>query len=493
MASIRTRYAPSPTGYLHVGGLRTALYAYLFAKQQGGTFILRIEDTDRERFVADGTQNILQSLYWGGVVPDEGVVLGDVGEIIHQGAFGPYIQSERLPIYQTHVNQLLASGHAYRCFCTPERLDEVRKRRQEEKLPPGYDGTCRDLSAEEVAARLAAGEGSVVRLRMPDEGSISFHDQVRGTVTFQYADVDDQIIMKSDGYPTYHMAVVVDDHLMEITHVIRGEEWISSTPKHLYLYEAFGWQAPEFAHLPLLLNPDKSKLSKRQGDVAVLDYRDKGYLPEALVNFVAFLGWNPGTEQEIFSMEELLAQFSLENVQKAGAVFNQDKLLWFNRQHLLRLDEKDFLARIQSFLEPSYHALLTPAVVGVIRERIHVLNEVFEIFKTDLAFVLNAPELDVAKISWKDSGNEETITALKAAHGAVAGLSEYPSADEVKAVLWPLAEAAAGGRGSILWPVRYGLTGQQASPDPFIVISILGRDASLARLTNTIVCLGGAL
>jgi nondiscriminating glutamyl-tRNA synthetase len=490
MSQIVTRFAPSPTGYLHVGGLRTALYAYLFARQREGKFLLRIEDTDRARFVADGTDNILDSLSWAGVLPDGGVVRDDAGVITHRGETGPYIQSERLPIYRTHVDQLIASGHAYPCFCTPERLEQVRTERMEQKLAPGYDGHCAAIDPALAASRVAAGESHVIRLRMPTDGAVIFEDMIRGPVTFQYADVDDQVIMKSDGFPTYHLAVVVDDHLMEVSHVIRGEEWISSTPKHLYLYEAFGWTPPAFAHLPLLLNPDKSKLSKRQGDVAVLDYRDKGFLPEALVNFVAFLGWNPGTEQEVFTMGELVAAFDLGKVQKAGAVFNQEKLAWFNRQHMLMLSDEAYMEYAQKFIDPEFSKFLTAGILPIMRDRLSTFGELNDLFKTDLAYLATeSVALDSAKIAWKQSTATEAIEALKSAMTVIETLSESPTEEEAKAAVWPLAEAATGGRGSVLWPLRYGMTGQQASPDPFTVIMTLGRNRSIERIKYAITCL----
>lgn len=284
--SVRVRYAPSPTGFLHLGGLRTALYNHLFAAQRGGAFVLRIEDTDRTREVPGAAESLLTALEWCGVTPDEGP--GRIG-----GPHGPYVQSERLDIYKDHVDTLLDSGWAYRCFCTADRLEALRRDQRARGLPSLYDRACLGLDKDEVERRVAAGEPHVVRLKVPPGASV-VQDAVWGETRFPHSVIDDQVLLKSDGYPTYHLASVVDDHLMRISHVIRGEEWLSSTPKHQLLYEAFGWDAPQFVHLPLLLNADRSKLSKRQGDVAVEDYARKGYLPEALVNFVALLGWRPG-------------------------------------------------------------------------------------------------------------------------------------------------------------------------------------------------------
>ncbi|MBI4231980.1 glutamate--tRNA ligase, partial [Candidatus Peregrinibacteria bacterium] len=324
---IKTRFAPSPTGYLHVGGLRTALYSYLFARKNKGKFILRIEDTDQERYVEGALENLMKTLHWAGLEYDEGP-MPDGSE---KGGHGPYIQSKRSEIYREQVQKLLDSGHAYRCFCSKERLDEMRERQKSNKEATMYDRKCLDLPESEIQKNLEAGIPFVIRQKVPYE-LIKFKDLIRGNVQFHGKTIDDQILVKSDGFPTYHLANVVDDHLMEITHVIRGEEWLPSTPKHIALYLAFGWQAPEFAHLPLLLNEDRSKLSKRQGHVAVEEYIKAGYTKEAVLNFVAFLGWNPGAgeEKEIYTLTELVEAFSLEKVHKAGAIFNLEKLDWFN-------------------------------------------------------------------------------------------------------------------------------------------------------------------
>ena len=305
---IRTRFAPSPTGFLHVGGLRTALYCYLFAKKNNGKFILRIEDTDQSRKVDGAMENLIDTLKWAGINFDEGPTVG--------GDFGPYIQSERLNIYHEHAQKLVDEDKAYFCFCSPERLDEVRKKQIELKIPPQYDRLCRELPKEIIEQKKSNGEKFVVRMKVPLIGETTFVDLIRGNVTIANKVLDDQVLLKSDGFPTYHLAVVVDDHFMKISHVIRGEEWLPSTPKHILLYKYFGWELPHFAHLPLLLNPDKSKLSKRQGDVAVEDYKAKGYLKEAIVNFISLLGWNPGDNREIFSLEELKMNFHLNELEK---------------------------------------------------------------------------------------------------------------------------------------------------------------------------------
>jgi len=331
---IKTRFAPSPTGYLHVGGLRTALYAYLFARQNKGIFALRIEDTDQKRYVEGAVESLQNALKFFDLNWDE----------------GPIFQSKRTEIYMKYAKQLVEGGHAYPCFCTAERLDEMRKQQEANKQPPKYDRLCLNLSKEECRVRAEAGEPYVIRQRIPQELLI-FNDLVRGEMKFHGKDVDDQVLIKSDGYPTYHLANVVDDHEMEVTHVIRGEEWLPSTPKHVWLYQAFGWTPPAFAHLPLLLNPDRSKLSKRQGDVAAEDFLKRGYLKEAMINFIAFLGWNPGTEEEFFTLDELVDRFSLDRVQKAGAVFNLEKLDFLNGHYMRAKSIEELAALVKPWLE----------------------------------------------------------------------------------------------------------------------------------------------
>lgn len=490
---IITRFAPSPTGYLHVGGLRTALYAYLVAKQSGGTFIMRVEDTDRERYVEGAIENMLEAMQWAHVMPDEGVTLN--GSAVNQiGKNGPYIQSEKLPRYQACAKELVDRGQAYYCFCTSERLNEVREYRQANKLPPGYDGHCKTLSPDEISAKLSGGVGHVIRLAMPEDGEVSFVDLVRGEVAFKNADVDDQVLLKSDGFPTYHLAVVVDDHDMGITHVIRGEEWISSTPKHLTLYRYFGWIPPKFAHLPLLLNSDKSKLSKRQGDVAVLDYRAKGYLPEALVNFVAFLGWNPGTEQEIFSLNELVTSFDLTKVQKAGAVFNLEKLDWFNREYLKKLAPEALVAYFDGFMPEELrgvasYARVLPKLAPILLERVSKGSDLIDMYATgELAYFFIAPEYNADELLWKAlredvSGKEKTAVYLSHVVDLLSEVTDF-SETGVKTALWSYAEKE--GKGFVLWPMRYALSGHDKSPDPFVLAGLFGKDETISRIRTAI-------
>ncbi|MEA2103895.1 MAG: glutamate--tRNA ligase [Candidatus Cloacimonadota bacterium] len=328
--AIRVRFAPSPTGYLHVGGLRTALFNYLYAQKTNGKSILRIEDTDKGRFVPGAKEDLMNTLKLLGLSYDEGPD--------NEGEFGPYVQSARTEIYRKFAHELVERGKAYYCFCSKDRLDKVRKEQREKNQTPMYDGKCRNLSEDEVKEKLGEDTPFVIRLKFPKEGKTVFYDKIRGKVEFNNSEVDDQILMKADGYPTYHLANVVDDHLMKISHVIRGEEWITSVPKHIFLYESFGWDLPKFVHLPLLLNPDKSKLSKRQGDVAVEKYLEKGYLPEAMINFIALLGWHAAGDREIYSLKELEKEFSLNRISKSGAVFDLEKFQWMNGQYMKKLD-----------------------------------------------------------------------------------------------------------------------------------------------------------
>jgi glutamyl-tRNA synthetase len=339
--TIRVRFAPSPTGYLHLGGLRTALFNYLYSRSCGGKFILRVEDTDQARYVEGALKNLLDIFEWLGMEFDEGPNIG--------GEYGPYIQSQRLEIYHKYCRQLLTDGNAYRCFCQLERLEEMRKRQIAAKKLPRYDRKCREIPDIESKKR-AQMEPFVVRLKIPLSGEIKFFDGVRGEVSFEAEGIDDQVLMKTDGFPTYHLANVVDDYLMKISDVIRGEEWLPSTPKHIQIYRYLEWELPRFYHLPLILNPDRSKLSKRQGDVGVEDYRAKGYLPEGLINYVALLGWHPSDEKEFFTKEELIRTFSLTRITRAGAIFDIDKLNWLNGEHLKALTDEEFIQRGKEFI-----------------------------------------------------------------------------------------------------------------------------------------------
>ncbi|MBI4430066.1 MAG: glutamate--tRNA ligase [Ignavibacteriales bacterium] len=475
---VRVRFAPSPTGFLHVGGLRTALYNYLFAKHHDGVFVLRIEDTDQSRKVEGAVENLIATLDWAGIHYDEGP---------HKEAnHGPYVQSRRLEIYHNHARQLIERGHAYNCFCTPERLEQVRQKQIAMKLAPAYDRHCRDLPTKEVRDRLNGGERHVVRMKVPVSGETSFNDFIRGRVTIAHKILDDQVILKSDGFPTYHLAVVVDDHLMEISHVIRGEEWLSSTPKHVLLYQYFDWVVPNYAHLPLLLNPDKTKLSKRQGDVAVEEYRSKGYLSEALVNFVAFLGWNPGDEREIFSMQELVKEFTLERVGKAGAVFNAPKLDWLNAQYLRRKPNSEIARVLKEELKKSpfgrkeYDDEYLAKVVEAMRERVSFVKDFLE----KSPYFFSAPkEYDPAVV--KKRWNSGAGIRMMKLSDEFAKLQD-PGKEDYEAVLERTADTLKAGRGDLIHPLRLAVSGMGAGPGLYDILSILGKDETIRRINTAI-------
>jgi glutamyl-tRNA synthetase len=472
MENVRVRFAPSPTGYLHVGGLRTALYNYLFAKRNNGTFVLRIEDTDQSRKVEGAEENLIAALTWAGVEFDEGP--GKEGE------FGPYVQSKRLHHYWWHAQRLVDAGHAYCCFCSPERLEQVREQQIADKRSITYDRTCRDIPLEEAKRRVAAGESYVVRMKVPLEGEVTFEDMIRGTVTIANAILDDQVLLKTDGYPTYHLAVVVDDHAMQISHVIRGEEWLPSTPKHVLLYQFLGWDLPKFAHLPLLLNPDGSKLSKRQGDVAVEDYRTKGYLKEALVNFIAFLGWNPGDTREIFTKEELVREFSFDRVGKSGAVFNIEKLNWLNQQHIRLKSEDELLEALRPMYEEKGWSRLgdeyLKKVIALLKDRITVLPD----FQTECTFFYEDPTSFDEKGRTKNWG-PGTGKQLSLLMDKYAACEEFTAA-ATEQLLRATAEELQIGAGKLIHPVRLATTGLSLGPSLFHVLEVLGKETTVRRM-----------
>ena len=482
--TVRVRFAPSPTGFLHVGGLRTALFNFLFARKTGGKFILRIEDTDRTRYVEGAVENLIKTLHWAGLEYDEGPTAG--------GDYGPYVQSERTDIYKKHIEILLEKRVAYRCFCTPERLEQMRKEQEKKRLSPKYDRRCLLLSEKEVQDSIASGKPFVVRMKVPEHVPVRFSDIIRGEVEFMSDRVDDQVLLKSDGYPTYHLANVVDDHLMKISHVIRGEEWLSSTPKHVLLYEFFGWELPKFAHLPLLLNPDRSKLSKRQGDVAVEDYRAKGYLKEALVNFIALLGWNPGDEREIFTLEELEKEFSLERVNKSGAVFNTEKLNWLNFQHLRRKPDTEVLAMLKEYLTHSQNSLQLAvyssqfddryllSVIGAMRERVTFVKDFVE--KSPYFFQPpKAYDPAVVKKRW----NQQTPEHLKVLVNEFSQLVS-PQKKDYEAALHRAAESLKIGIGDLIHPLRLAVSGVGEGPGLFDIVLILGKEETIRRINLAI-------
>lgn len=490
-APVRVRFAPSPTGLLHIGGLRTALYNYLVARKQSGAFLLRIEDTDRERYVPEAEPDILESLQWAGLTYDEGPQVG--------GDKGPYYQSQRKALYEQYAQHLLDAGHAYYAFDTPEDLDAMREQVQSEGGTFRYGTTTRDrmtnaltLSAEEVQRRLDAGEEHVVRLMVPAGETVHFEDQIRGAVSFETAEVDDQVLIKSDGMPTYHLANVVDDHMMGITQVIRGEEWLPSTPKHILLYRFFGWTPPQMAHLPLILSPTGGKLSKRNADkmgipVSVRQYREEGYEPEALVNFLAFLGWNPGTEQELFSLDKLVDAFSIDRVGSAGVQFNLDKLRWYNEQHLRMLSVEALLERARPFfLEHGYEAEdhYLRQVIELMQERVTFASELASTTGYFFEDPTTYDEQGVKK-RWK----EDSATLLAAYADRLEKAETFDEAT-VEALLRELAEEHEAGAGRIIHPTRLAVSGVSFGPSLFHMMAVLGREACVRRIRRAVDVLG---
>ncbi|MBI5793681.1 glutamate--tRNA ligase [Candidatus Uhrbacteria bacterium] len=481
--NVKTRFPPSPTGFLHVGSLRTALYNFLFAKKNHGTFLVRIEDTDRTRYVEGAVESLIATLDRMGLSYDEGPILVD-GVLKEKGENGPYVQSARLPIYLEHTLRLVLQGDAYYCFCTKERLEELRKSQELIKASTKYDRQCLKLTAKEVKARLDAQEQHVIRLKIPD-GETTFEDVIRGSVTIQNAQIDDQVLMKADGFPTYHLAMVVDDHLMGVTHVIRGEEWISSVPKHVHLYKAFGFPLPVFAHLPLILNPDKSKLSKRQGDVAVEEYLAKGYLPEALLNFVALLGFNPSAAREMYSLDELTQAFDLSKVNKSGAVFDIVKLNWMNGMYIRSMNIDELMESAKPFCERGVVSdELLKKILVVERERLVTLAEIPERIKP----YTQPLSYDLQMLVWKKSTKEDAITQLRGVLELITDLDPEVFHDPVliESHVKRYIESKGLQNGNVLWPMRVALSGFDKSAGPFQIAWILGKDETLSRLSTAI-------
>ncbi len=469
MSKVRVRFAPSPTGYPHVGNIRTALFNWLFARHNEGIFILRIEDTDQERKVEGAVDIIIDSLRWLGLDYDE----------------GPYIQSERLDMYRKYAEQLVQEGKAYYCFCSSERLDAMRKQQMANKLPPGYDRHCRDLTPEKVEAERKQGKRPVVRFRMPLTGQTRVTDLIRGEVVFENSLLDDFVLLKSDGYPTYHLANVIDDHFMEISHVMRAEEWLSSTPRHLLLYRAFNWDAPHFAHLPMILGPDKSKLSKRHGATAINEYREMGYLPEAMINFLSLLGWSLDDKTEIMSVEEIIRNFSLERISKTAAIFNMSKLQWMNGIYIRRLGPDDFANRCLPFLERDLPLeVKRPIDLGYLRnmaplvqERVKTLAEVPSLVDF---FFLDDLDYDRSLIL----GKLEKEQAMAILQRTIEVLKDLPDwkAETLEATVRPLTEEMGMKAGPFFGVLRVAVTGRTASPPLFQTMEVLGREKCLQRL-----------
>lgn len=477
MKQVRTRFAPSPTGYLHIGGLRTALYAWLFARKYGGVFILRIEDTDVMREVEGAKDVIYNTLRQTGLNYDEGP---DVG-----GDYGPYIQSERKAIYKEYAEKLVESGAAYRCFCTKERLAEERAKAESEGRTFTYDKHCLHLSEKEIKEKLDAGMSYVIRQNIPLEGETTYKDAVYGEITVPNSDLDDNVLLKADGMPTYNLANVIDDHLMGITHVIRGTEYLSSTPKYNHLYRAFGWDIPEYIHLPVVMKDKQRKLSKRYGDASFDDFLNKGYLKEAIINYIALLGWSPGGEKEIFSLDELIDAFSIEGLSKSPAVFDVEKLTWMNAQYIRALSKQDFIKRAYGyFKECGVQDLDLNLIADLIQPRLEKLTEIPE----KLKFLSAMPEFGKELYFHKKSGTdaEQALPVLKEARQTLEGIKEY-SLEPLKQALMELVEKLGIKNGQLFWPLRIAISGTEVTPGgPVEIACLLGREETLRRLNSSI-------
>lgn len=480
---VRVRYAPSPTGDFHVGGARTALFNYLFARHHGGTFILRIEDTDQKRYNPEALTWLFDGLRYLGLEWDEGPQVG--------GAYGPYTQTERLDIYQEYCQQLLDSGHAYRCFCTPERLEAVRLERQKNNDPAtGYDRFCRDIDPQEAAKRAAQGESHVVRAKLPLAGEITVHDVIRGEITVQNSQLQDAILMKSDGIPTYHLANVIDDHLMEVSHILRGDEWVNSLPLHAHLYDAFGWPPPVMAHLPLILNPSgQGKMSKREGrapdgqilPVFVRTFKELGYLPEAMVNYLALLGWSYDDKTEFMTRDELTERFDLARVNASPAAWNYDKLDHFNGHYIRQLEVEDLTDRLLPYLAAAGFKVDREKMLKItplIQERLTVLSEAPA--KVDFFFVEELPDYGGTELIPKKGDAALALTVLERAYRTLQAV-EFKH-DDLDAALRADAQALGVKAGQMFQPIRVAVCGRMVAPPLFETLEVLGRETSLQRI-----------
>ncbi|MBN1368674.1 MAG: glutamate--tRNA ligase [Dehalococcoidaceae bacterium] len=478
----RVRYAPSPTGYPHVGNIRTALFNWLFARHTGGSFIVRIEDTDTARTVSGAEDVILESLRWLGLDWDEGPGKG--------GAYGPYRQSERLEYYQKAARQLVEQGNAYYCYCAPERLEEMRSGQIANKQPPGYDRRCRELDPHKKSGFSGECPHPVIRFKTPIEGSTAFCDELRGEVAFENRSIDDFIILKADGFPTYHLASVVDDHLMQISHIMRAEEWISSAPKHVLLYGALGYQPPRFAHLPMILGPDRSKLSKRHGAVSITQYREEGYLPQAMVNFLALLGWSLDDKTDIISLQTLVESFTLERIGKTAAVFNREKLDWMNGVYIRSLSLDDLVRQAMPFLEKylpdSVERPLDEGyvkkVMPLIHERAKTLREIPQLvdffFTPDIGY-------EAGLLIGKKMDRQMSLNALEVTLDHLEKLEPFTH-DTLEQSLRPLAEELELKAGQLFGIIRVAVTGLTVAPPLFETMVVLGKVKCLQRIKQAI-------
>jgi len=521
-SEVRLRFAPSPTGELHIGGARTALFAYLFAKKNDGKLILRIEDTDQKRYVAGSIERLLESLNWLGIEFDEGVQLTRNEELKtknqslkhkinnsiiencklktclagrraekfdSKGSYGPYIQSERLGIYQEYAQRLIEDGHAYYCFCSEERLEKMRDEQIKNKQAPMYDKTCLKLSGNEIEKRIKRGDKYVIRLKVPEGGKSVFTDMIRGYIEFDNFLIDDQILIKSDGMPTYHLAVVVDDHLMAITHVFRGEEWISSTPKQILLYKALGWDMPEFAHLPTILSTNKKKLSKRDGSVSVEEFKKLGYLPDALVNFIALIGWSPKNDREFFSLAKLEKEFDIVKVNKAGGIFDREKLNHFNHRYIQNLKVHELLDLIinnqeKKLLITEIDKCFLERIISIVQERMVRLSDFEELAKPFITQI----KYDKNLLVFKKSTEKLTLAGLRLALDKLSELSDndWEKIENLNDALLQTVSIGEFTNGDVFWPIRVALSGLEKSPSPTQMLWVLGKNESISRINLAI-------
>ncbi len=484
--NIRVRFAPSPTGFLHMGSLRTVLFNYFFAKKYDGKFILRIEDTDEKRKVEGAVEKLLEVFTWLGIDYDEGP-----GK---DGGLGPYIQSERNNIYKKYLDQLLSEKKVYRCFCTSERLEKMREDQQAQKQAPRYDRKCRNLSKSEIEENLKNNIPFVIRQIVPEEGEIVFEDELKGEIKFQAKELDDHVLMKATGTPTYQFANVIDDHLMEVSHVMRGDEWIPSTPKNILLYKDLGWNPPKFIHLPLILNKEGGKLSKRQGDVTVEAYKEKGYLKEALINFTALLGWHPKGDNEILNLEEIIENFSIEGMGKSPGVFDIDKLNFFNSHYIKNLSDQKLLELSKKFIEPNFEFTNNKnktkddfllRVIKTEKERVKNLSELTEVTEFFFYDELNY-EADL--LIWKSLSKEQVRENLETILELVSNISEenWNQDNLNKEIFIKYIKVKELKAGDYLWPMRASLSGKEKSPGPFEIAEVLGKEESIAKIKKAI-------
>lgn len=479
---VRTRFAPSPTGFPHIGGMRTALFAWLFARHHGGKFVLRIEDTDIARTVTGSVEAITSGLDWLGINWDEGPDIG--------GPYGPYSQSQRLNLYQNAAKKLIEEGKAYYCYCAPERLERMRKEQAARHLPPGYDRHCRDLNPQEQADKETQGIRPVIRFKTPLTGQTRFTDLIRGEVIFENKTLDDHILLKSDGFPTYHLAHVVDDHAMVISHILRAEEWLPSTPRHLLLWEALNYEPPKYAHLPQVLGPDRSKLSKRHGAASVTEYAEQGYLPDALFNFLALTGWSLDDKTEIMSREEIIKNFSIERISPTAAIFNSEKLLWMNGVYIRKLTPDEFFTAARPFLMKDKDAAVAlysdekyvRIALPLAQDRAKTLAEIPELLRF---FFAENPEYETDLLVEKKMTVENTTSTLKMVYLRIKPIDPF-NADTLEKVLRPMAEELNIKTGQLFGSIRTAISGRTATPPLFQMMEVMGKDRTIKRIEAAI-------